>query len=204
MVKRLPLPHSIQVFHAMMGVLEFSIFNENLGNNCSMETAISEHLKYCIDRRSWLPKPIVVKEYFQNHKPKMKSKDDFLGLYYNFSSKSFGWPKNFQISEFPLDFSQGDKLGFSYFFARPVYGPVKYGTNNRHPDLGEWEAAYEAVLSDILPEGLETEIYDWCHADLEQLSYYFSGGLEFGLANLYLLYTPDIKQIIVISESNWN
>jgi hypothetical protein len=204
MMERLDLPNAVEVYRAMRGELEFSFFDAVLGTNCTQKDSILAHLKHCIDGRDWTPKPEIRLDYFDRHHPLAKTRHEFLGRYYDFHSKKLGWPEGDNPSEYPLDFSQGDTLGFSYFAARPVYGPVKYGTNNIHPEIGEWEAAIEAIVDEILPLGRTTDIYDWCRPELDELTKYFSGGLEFGLANLYLLSTPSLHRVVVISESTWN
>lgn len=188
----------------MWGALEFSFFDATLDINCTQKDAILVHLTHCIDARNWSLKPEIRLNYFERHLPRTNSRQEFLGRYYDFQSKKLGWPEGDNSCEYPLDFSEGDALGFSYFAARPVYGPVQHGTNNLHPDPGEWEAAIEAIVDEVLPPGKITDIYDWCHPDLEELSSYFGGGMEFGLANLYLLSTPASQRVTVISESTWN
>jgi hypothetical protein len=197
-MKIIQTPQSIDYFHKMWGVVEFTFFNEVLNTTCTQKDAITAHLQKCLRQGH-----TIHQNYFESHFPIKKSRDSFLGTYYDFGTKKLGWPEGAQLPEWPMNFSNGDDNGLSHFLAMPCYGPVRYGTTDQSPGPGEWEAAIEAVIEELLPLDRTTEIYDWCHPELEQLSNYFSGGMEWGYANLFLLNTPADRRVVVISESIW-
>lgn len=165
------LPSAFNDFEEMGGVLQFAVFEDADGDEKSAIEAISA-----------IVSPLDANKLKEFGCKRIDDKT-FFGDWYDSDSDTLVEPKKGVITR---DYGQ-----FVYAFAHPPYGISSSKT----------EGCFRTIRDFILPPNLTHEISDWTSPKLEEVSGYFSAGMEWWGVFLFTIYIPELRQLTAIAGS---
>jgi hypothetical protein len=172
------LPSAFNRFASMGGVVDFAVFEEASGTEDDCLAAISTVLQ---------PRTTLNIEKLRRLGYRRIDENTFFGDAYDAKSGRLHLAKG---SSRPLSVPASGGQ-FAHAFSDPPYG------------LNAKDAAVQAVFQDLkaflLPPG--SEILDWCHPALPEVSDYFDAGAEWWGMYLFTIYVPALRRLSTIAAS---
>lgn len=198
------LPPAFERFETMMGVLDFAVFEDAAGGHEEVLSAIPQALRHAgpfdMEKLRLLGgRPISEKTFFGDWYDLDSGKLLKLGCYktaegLELENPALGALDDVRIMSGGWNCPEpGTEGQFAYAFSNPPHSLVAKPS--------EVQAAFEEIRDFILPPRQRSEIIDWSHPRLPEVSDYFAAGAEWWGIFLFSIHIPSMRLMTIIAGS---
>ena len=198
------LPSAFDRYRAMMGVLDFVVFEDAAGTEEEVLLAVPKALRQVCT---------VDIERLRSLGYRLIDERTFFGDWYDFESGNLLKLGRFTTSEgaelqnpilknldrvtimsggWPIPVA-GVGGQFAYAFTQPPY--------HLKARPSEVQTVFEGIRQFILPSRHDTQIFDWTSPHLPEVSDYYESGMEWWGVFLFSIYVPQIRRLTIIAGS---